>query len=262
MKIDIENCRFLSGKSGIPLQFIIKEFQLFDVLAQIAVQTASDKKLVFKGGTALNKVYLGEKQRFSEDLDFDLINASVPETVAYANKLAALITGFEIGEFRRVRKTVMFECSFESPLGGRDHVRVDICGKKLTTADPLVIGSARSTFTDRSVTGFQIYSFDDLVARKLNALADRAEGKDIYDSYSAIDKVTHLKKSIEKALESEGKNMRVDDFLDNCVEKLRKVDAKKIRNLTNPLIPISKRPKDWKATIDTLTETLDKIKRD
>ncbi|MDP3741811.1 MAG: hypothetical protein Q8R15_00690, partial [Candidatus Micrarchaeota archaeon] len=89
-----------------------------------------------------------------------------------------------------------------------------------------------------------------------NALADRAEGKDIYDVAMSIDSTTHLDKSVKKALESEGKNLSVKEFFDKCVKKLEGVDAKYVRNVTNPIIPISQRPRDWKILIDTLAQKL------
>ncbi len=256
MNLELDVCRSIAGKWGLPLDFVIKEFQVFDVLGQITVVTAGDKRLVFKGGTALNKVYFTEQQRFSEDLDFDLASATPQEAFTYAKELSGKITGFEIGEFRRIRQTVMFECGFVSPLGKKDHVRVDISGKKIATANPLVIGSARSTFTDRVVTGFEVYSFDDLVSRKLNALGDRCEGKDVYDVAMSISKTENIKPAIAKALESEGKSISVQAFLHQCIAKLEKVNADKLMKLTNPLIPFASRPRDWKIVIDTLVDRL------
>ncbi|MFH0713571.1 MAG: nucleotidyl transferase AbiEii/AbiGii toxin family protein [Candidatus Micrarchaeota archaeon] len=259
MEIDLEICKTIAMRKGLSLQFVIKEFQVFDVLGQIAMETAASKELVFKGGTALNAVYLHDKQRFSEDLDFDLVDANVPQTVKYADKLAKTMTGFEIGEFRRVRQTVMFECSFESPLGGRDHVRVDICGKKLITANPIVIGSAKSTFTDRFVTGFYVYSFDDLVARKMNALRDRTEGKDVFDVYNSLPQCENILVAIEKALKSEGSDETVEQFLEETLSAVKKLNVKKASQLTNSFIPSPSRPRSWEELKNSLLMELQKI---
>ena len=57
------------------LQDIIeKDYALSYVLAGIANQPVLKKTLVFKGGTALKKVYFGD-YRFSEDLDFTSLGA-------------------------------------------------------------------------------------------------------------------------------------------------------------------------------------------
>ena len=53
---------------------IEKDYALSYVLAGIASQPALADTLVFKGGTALKKLYFGS-YRFSEDLDFSTIDA-------------------------------------------------------------------------------------------------------------------------------------------------------------------------------------------
>ena len=74
MKLDLEVCRAIAIRYGLPLQFVFKEFHLMDVISQIAALTILEpNSLVFKGGTALSKVYLQKMQRFSEDADFDLV---------------------------------------------------------------------------------------------------------------------------------------------------------------------------------------------
>ncbi len=259
MNLDLNMCRSISGKCGLPLDFVVKEFHLFDVLGQVTKIFGEEgylDKVVFKGGTALNKVYFTDLQRFSEDLDFDL-GDSTPSTVySFCKELAGKIQGYEIKEFRRVRATSQFYCIFDSPLGRKDHVRVDISPKKIITSQPLVIGTAYSSFTDRTVTGFRVYSLEDLVARKLNALVDRAKGRDIYDVYTAWEKTHNLPAAIEKSLKSEGKHITVKEFLQLGVAKLEKVDAKQIMRLTNPIIPPLNRPRDWKVKIDTLKQNL------
>lgn len=57
-----------------PLPVIEKDYALSYVLAGIASQPELADTLIFKGGTALKKIYFGD-YRFSEDLDFSVINA-------------------------------------------------------------------------------------------------------------------------------------------------------------------------------------------
>jgi predicted nucleotidyltransferase component of viral defense system len=57
-----------------PLHVIEKDYALSYVLAGIAKQPDLSHTLIFKGGTALKKLFFGD-YRFSEDLDFSVINA-------------------------------------------------------------------------------------------------------------------------------------------------------------------------------------------
>lgn len=61
-------------KKNTPSDVVEKDYALSYVLAGIAKQPELSHSLVFKGGTALKKIFFGN-YRFSEDLDFSVINA-------------------------------------------------------------------------------------------------------------------------------------------------------------------------------------------
>jgi predicted nucleotidyltransferase component of viral defense system len=249
MNLDLEVCRAIAIRYGLPLQFVFKEFHLMDVISQIAALTILEpNSLVFKGGTALSKVYLQKMQRFSEDADFDLVTENARKDLPdFCKKLADGIKGYKIAEFRRIRFTMQFDCEYETPLGGTDHVRVDVASKKLLTAKPLESRQIVSEFTQSSISGMRIYSIEDLTARKMNALATRAEGKDLYDVHAALPMCSKkvLKTAIELMLESEDIVGIAEVFLQKAILRLKTSDPKKMRNITNPFIPAANRPKSW-----------------
>lgn len=248
MELDIEVCRTIAIRYGLPLQFVVKEFHLMNAVSLI-VEFVSHKpdSLVFKGGTALNKVYLEKMQRFSEDADFDLVTkAAKQELLGFCKELATSMKGYEVSEFRKVRDTIQFYCEYKSPLGD-DHIRIDISPKKLITAMPIGNKTAVSEFAHASVSGLMVYSLEDLTARKLNALATRSEGKDLYDCHTALPLCNRavLKNAIAQMLKSEGKTESTTEFIEKALHALRKSNPKKLRNLTNPFIPLALRPKNW-----------------
>ena len=261
MELDLEICRTIAIRYGLPLQFVFKEFCLMDVISQIAsITIQKHSSLVFKGGTALNKVYMQKMQRFSEDADFDLITKnSSRELYEFSRKLSSEINGYEIADLRRVRSTVQFYCMYETPLGGKDHVRVDIASKRLFTAKPLENNQIISEFTHSSVSGIPIYSIEDLTARKMHALADRAEGKDLYDVHMALPMCSKrvLKTATELMLKSEGEGETVDLFMQRSIIRLKKSNPKRMRNLTNPFIPTASRPKSWEELKNDLLAMLE-----
>ena len=136
---------------------------------------------------------------------------------------------------------------------------IDIASKRLLTAKPLENNMIISEFTRSSVRGIPIYSIEDLTARKMHALADRAEGKDLYDVHMALpmcsDKV--LKAAIELMLKSEGEGGTVDSFMQKSIVRLKKGDSKKMCNLTNPFIPSASRPKSWEELKNDLLAMLE-----
>ena len=60
-------------EAGVRDQQIEKDYILSWILKGIAQHEQLSKTIVFKGGTVLKKIYF-EDYRFSEDLDFTLIN--------------------------------------------------------------------------------------------------------------------------------------------------------------------------------------------
>jgi len=57
-------------RSGVILGVVERDFAQGYLLEALAAEPALSSTLVFKGGTALKKVYFGDAYRFSEDLDF------------------------------------------------------------------------------------------------------------------------------------------------------------------------------------------------
>lgn len=76
--------RAASGRQGIPQQVIEKDYVLSYVLAGISSHPGLQDVLVFKGGTALKKLFFGE-YRFSEDLDFSCVDS--PESEKFEGAL-------------------------------------------------------------------------------------------------------------------------------------------------------------------------------
>jgi len=69
-----DRLRDTARQSGTQQTVIEKDYALSYVLAGIAAQPELAQSLVFKGGTALKKLFFGD-YRFSEDLDFSTIDA-------------------------------------------------------------------------------------------------------------------------------------------------------------------------------------------
>lgn len=255
---DLDVCRVLAAKHGLPLQFIVKDFCLMDVLSQLAANQGEFGNPVFKGGTALNKIYLGGAQRFSEDLDFDVETDSTGAR-SICGKMAGALSGYKMGEIRKVGNTYQFECAYASILGGSDHVRVDIAPKRIITDKKPVLAQVSSPYSQKSVAGVRAYGLEDLVARKLCALENRTEGKDLYDAYSALPLCGKMHGALFAMLRSEGRKETPAEFIGKAVGKVKACDTKKAGNLTNPFIPYSNRPKSWLALKNSLAMMLEEI---
>ncbi|MBP7791689.1 MAG: nucleotidyl transferase AbiEii/AbiGii toxin family protein [Candidatus Goldbacteria bacterium] len=67
--ITISRCERFAVKYGVPPEVIENDYMTEWILSSIAGDDELKSKLIFRGGTCLQKVYF-ENYRFSEDLDF------------------------------------------------------------------------------------------------------------------------------------------------------------------------------------------------
>ena len=107
--MDIQELRRLSAKTELSLNFIAKDLMLSKALLGLQNKNSMSKgdvdngnvnndDIILKGGTAINRMYLKnkEKMRFSEDIDFDIISAkNVKETIPRTKEIMKNLKGFE-----------------------------------------------------------------------------------------------------------------------------------------------------------------------
>ena len=126
------------GNKTIPIKTIEKDYVLSWILIGIAMSGMQDV-MSFKGGTALKKVYFHD-YRFSEDLDFTLLNSlsidditgmleSVYSIVLDASNIKLILSSKEI-----YANGYAFFINFSGPLGAditRGEIKIDFTIKLL-----------------------------------------------------------------------------------------------------------------------------------
>jgi predicted nucleotidyltransferase component of viral defense system len=181
-----------NGGRRIPEKTIELDYALGWFLAELA-QHAFGDKLAFKGGTALRRCHIGE-YRFSEDLDFTLLNDDVKfEQIQVAfEEVASKVkdrTGmdFQFGTPDRTphRNSHTFTMRFTGPMRAEREFKVDI-----TIAECIVGELERKTvlrtydvFDFPEGASVKCYSLAEIVVEKLVALTDkqRTQPRDLYD---------------------------------------------------------------------------------
>lgn len=198
----------LAREFGLQPQVVEKDYALGWLLAAFGQHPATRDTWLFKGGTCLKKCYF-ETYRFSEDLDFTLLDA------------AHLDEGFLSGLFHEVAEWVYERTGLEMPAdarrvevfdngrGGRsaegrlgyrgpiaragDAPRIKL---DLTDHERVVLPAARRPihhpYSDCPVEGMEVtaYAFEEVFAEKVRALAERLRPRDLYD-------VVHLHRHVE-----------------------------------------------------------------
>ncbi|MGH8468313.1 MAG: nucleotidyl transferase AbiEii/AbiGii toxin family protein [Gammaproteobacteria bacterium] len=184
---------------GLDPQVVEKDYMLGWVLAGVGQHAEIGSEWLFKGGTCLKKCYF-ETYRFSEDLDFTILNPahlSGEFLTRVFNEIAAWIymeSGieipvdthrFEVYGNPRGKDSVQGRVGYRGPLGRQGSIpRIKL---DLSNDERVVLEADRREvhhpYSDRPGDGIQVltYCFEEVFSEKTRALAERLRPRDLYD---------------------------------------------------------------------------------
>lgn len=135
-------------------------------------------QLVFKGGTALYKLY--SLPRFSEDLDFSMLG-DVDAKRAVEEAVRG-ISGAGIRETKVMKGSVLIRIGFTGVLTRYNTLRVDI-----STGNPVLAGFDVKTYVPEyvDINPFSIRALkpEEMLAEKVHSLFARGSARDLYDLF-------------------------------------------------------------------------------
>lgn len=189
--IDDVFLRRIATEERVPLGTIEKDFAITCALQVISKSRLKDH-LMFKGGTAIKKIYDPEA-RFSEDMDFTVCTMTEEEVIS---SLKEIFSGSRV-------ETISFERAYEErfsqtgrrlrlpfmgPLQYRNSIRVD-----LSFRDDLILEvrdrTVLSKYGESLLSRVYAIEFIEIIAEKLRALMSRGYPRDYYDVWSHLDRI-------------------------------------------------------------------------
>lgn len=184
---------------GLDPNVVEKDYVLGWMLAGISHNARTRDAWLFKGGTCLKKCYF-ETYRFSEDLDFTLLDGSHVDEMVLRQLFSEITqwvydqSGVEFPENARKvevyrnprdKDSAQGRVGYRGPLGrpgDPPRVRFD-----LTDDERVVLQGDRRRvhhpYSDAPEAGIHVlaYCFEEVFAEKLRALAERQRPRDLYD---------------------------------------------------------------------------------
>lgn len=182
--------RTLAREDGVTAGLAEKHYVNSWVLYAISTSPLGDS-VVFKGGTALSKLYFPDVWRFSEDLDFTATEQlpDVEETLvsALAEIEAESGINFEISNVHAAGDPVEYvqvDVQYDAVLGQKNTTDLDI-----TFNEPLVfpVVDHEHAFEDVPTFNLAAYSIEEIFVEKLRSLFQRARARDYYDVYRLLE---------------------------------------------------------------------------
>jgi predicted nucleotidyltransferase component of viral defense system len=216
---------------GVRDQQIEKDYVLSWIIQGIAQHTELTKVIVFKGGTVLKKVYFKD-YRFSEDLDFTLLNDKVTNIQIFQ----WFDEVFEfIGEEANIPLEIIdnnehedgginFYISYIGPLGGmgaNKRVKVDISRSEHLEFEPIKKDIILS-YSDQEEHKLLCYSLEEMLVEKMRSVMQRMQARDFYDIWyllevHGMDVAFYLNEFKAKC---ESKGLNVSNFLEKLEQRL------------------------------------------
>ena len=189
----------LAGELQLDAHVVEKDYALGWFLAGIAAHPAIGPRWVFKGGTCLKKCYF-ETYRFSEDLDFTLQDAEhldekflaevfeeIGEWIydACGLQLPSEARKFDVFTNPRGNPSAQGRVGYRGPLGrtgDSPRIKLDLATDEVLVLTP-VQRPVHHPYSDLPEAGIHVlsYSFEEVFAEKMRALAERQRPRDLYD---------------------------------------------------------------------------------
>jgi predicted nucleotidyltransferase component of viral defense system len=160
------------------------------LLSRVIINLYSDdhikESLVFRGGTALNKIYLTPPARYSEDLDFVQRNKEpIGFTIDRIKQI--LFPLFGEPKWKVTERGVKIVYQYSSVTGLPSKIKIEINTTEHFHVLPIknVLFSINSEWFSDSVT-LPTYEFTELMGTKLRALYQRRKGRDLFDLWYTV----------------------------------------------------------------------------
>ena len=181
---------------GVRDQQIEKDYILSWILFGIAKHEQLSKAIVFKGGTVLKKVYF-EDYRFSEDLDFTVLNAEISneQIFSWFNEVFEFIKDEAnipldiIDNNEHEDGGINFYISYIGPLGGQGNnkrVKVDISRSEQLVFEP-VMNDVIIGYTDLEEHQLLCYPLEEVLVEKMRSVMQRMQARDFYDIWYLLE---------------------------------------------------------------------------
>jgi predicted nucleotidyltransferase component of viral defense system len=183
--MDSNALRKLAGKTGFDIVTLEKDYALTWLISGIYSRDSPIRDiLIFKGGTAIRKVYFPE-WRLSEDLDFTVVDKIDVGIVkdgfkAIFKMLDSSGITFSLGDFDSTKHGIFANVQFVGPLNYKNRIAHDISLTEKMVDKPAKI-RVKPDYSDVPEFEATVYSLNEIVVEKVRSMIQRTRARDYYD---------------------------------------------------------------------------------
>lgn len=180
-----------AGKFRLPLGIVEKDYVLGWMLSGL---TKYLPELIFKGGTALSKIYFPEIWRLSEDLDFNvdeekdfsqIIEMLEKEILPFLEQKSGI--QFKLKSKFLNAQYLQIKVQYVAVLQFTNFIKIDISRHQNIEAP--VFKKLKSTYSDYPQFKVKVKTLDEIFAAKVRTLLERTKCRDYFDLWKLLDYV-------------------------------------------------------------------------
>ena len=157
-------------------------------------------KFIFKGGTALYKIY--NLPRFSEDLDFSLVEHFSPDNAEKIIKeIAENSSNFKINSIKTTKDSLLIKLNCSSILTKQNTLRIDINFKNKIIKG-FNVKNYISDYIDINPFSLRILKPEEIISEKIHSILNREKARDLYDLFFLLRIAEFDKALVEEKLKN------------------------------------------------------------
>jgi len=223
----------LANREKVALGTLEKDYVITEVLKALSQLTTLNRLLVFKGGTALRKVYFPD-WRYSEDLDFtvkhDMTKEELRQELDKWYQQVRLVSEIQLTTkmLHKPDGYARIRTQFIGPLSYPGMIFMDLSFDEPLCLDP----ERRKVLATPFSSGEQevlAYPLEELLAEKIRSLLERGKSRDYYDVWRLLKEHTSsldlelLGTVLQKKLSHKNLNVTtVGDFMPRDTKGLKR----------------------------------------
>lgn len=145
------------------------------------------ENLVFRGGTALHKLYLHPQPRYSEDIDLVQKNSGPVKEIIDQLRLCMSFLGEPTVKQKANNNTLIYRFNSENVTPVPLRLKVEInCREHFSVLGYTTKEFSVNTGWFNGSCNISTYLLEEMVGTKIRALYQRRKGRDLYDLYKAL----------------------------------------------------------------------------
>lgn len=263
MKLSRAELQRLANREKVALGILEKDYVLTEVLKALSQVSRLNEALIFKGGTALRKIYF-PNWRYSEDLDF-----TVKYDIAKKELKQALETSYrQVEQISQIQLTTKMlykpngyariRIQFLGPLTYPGMIYMDLSFDEPLCLDPEYREVLTNPFS-KELQRVLVYPLEELLSEKLRSLLERGKSRDYYDVWRLLKEHSSqlnlelLGMVLGKKINHKGLCLHtISDFLPRDSRELKHYWVKDLQQQISKLASLDEVLKDLQDMLDRL----------